>query len=397
MTSVIVASPVAEFETRLRQVMNGTLNGNLRRWPWMVDSADASRVAQSIADEAPGVVTLGPGVAGDLAVRVAEALDRNWPEIIVVIVAEPTAELWAAAVRAGARDIVSPRAEDSELREAMERALDAARRRSSHAASPPGTAADRRAIMVLSPKGGVGKTTISTNLAVGLGRLAPREVVLVDLDIQFGDVADALRLAPEHSVVDACRVGLALDGTDIKVFLVPHPAGFYALCAPDRPVDADEIADDHVDHVLRTLAGEFRYLVVDTGAGLSGPTLVAMRRATDLVLVGSTDVLSVRAMRKVVETLDVAGMTAQRRHFVLNRADARVGLTPADIEGAVGLSIDIAVPSSRSVPLSTNQGQPLLETGGDGSPAVRPLQELVGRFHDGALAAPGGRRWRRKP
>ena len=122
MTSVIVASPVAEFETRLRQVMNGSLNGNLRRWPWMVDSADVSRVARAIADETPAVVTLGPGVAGDVAVQVAAALDRHWPEIIVVIVAEPTAELWAAAVRAGDRDVVSPAAGDSELREVMERA-----------------------------------------------------------------------------------------------------------------------------------------------------------------------------------------------------------------------------------------------------------------------------------
>lgn len=397
MSSVMIASPVPEFEDRVRRVMNGTLNGNLRRWPWTMDGADAPRLARAIAEEGPAVVALGPGVAGDLAVRVAAELDREWPDITVVIVAEPTTELWAAALRAGARDLVSPAATDTELREAMDRAMDAARRRGSARAPQAGTASDHRTIMVVSPKGGVGKTTISTNLAVGLARVAPRDVVLLDLDLQFGDVADALRLTPERNVVDACHAGLALDATEIKVFLSPHPAGFFALCAPDRPVDAEDVADHHVDHLLRTLADEFRYLIIDTGAGLTSATLAAMRWATDLVLVCSTDVLAVRGMRKVVDALDGAGLTAPQRHFVLNRSDARVGLSTGDIEAVVGLPIHVAIPSSRAFPLSTNHGQPLLEACSDGSAAVRPLLDLVARFNETAAAGtPGGRRWRWK-
>jgi pilus assembly protein CpaE len=221
-------------------------------------------------------------------------------------------------------------------------------------------------------------------------------VVLVDLDLQFGDVADTLRLTPERTVTDACRLGTSLDATELKVFLVPHPTGLYTLCAPGRPAEADEVSDPHVDHLVATLAEEFRYVVIDTSAGLTEPTLAAMRHATDLVLVCSTDVLSVRGMRKVIETLDEAGVTGPSRHFVLNRADARVGVSATDVEAAVGMAVDVAIPSSRSVPLSTNQGQPLLESG-EGSPAVQPLLELVHRFHEVPVPVQGGRRWRRKP
>jgi pilus assembly protein CpaE len=394
MSTVIVASTTVDFEARVRGVMNGALNGNLRSWAWPPGAADPAQVAQAIAAESPAVVALGPGVPGDMAVSVASAIDRGWPEITVIIVAEPTAQLWSQALRAGARDLVSPAAEDGELREAMERAMETAQRRGSHQGAG-GTVSDRRTVMVLSPKGGVGKTTVSTNVATGLARLAPREVVLVDLDLQFGDVADALRIVPEHTVVDACRTGAALDAMELKVFLTPHPAGFYVLCAPETPIDAEEITDQHVDHVLSTLAAEFRYLVIDTAAGLTGPTLAGLRRATDLVLMCSTDVLTVRGMRKVVDTLDRAGMTAQRRHFVLNRADARVGLSQGDIEGAVGMPVDVAIPSSRLVPLSTNQGQPLLESG-DGSPAGRALLELVNRFCDAPVPQQPGRWWRKQ-
>jgi pilus assembly protein CpaE len=396
MGTVIVASPTADFEARVRAVMNGALNGNLRSWMWPPDAPDPAQVARAIAADGPAVVALGPGIPGEIAVDVAAAIDRGWPDVTVIIVAEPTAELWSRALRAGARDLVSPGADDTELREAMERALDRARRRGSYSAAGAGAASDHRTVMVISPKGGVGKTTVSTNLATGLARLAPKEVVLVDLDLQFGDVADALRLTPAHTVVDACRTGAALDAIELKVFLTPHPAGFYVLCAPASPIDAEDVTDEHVDHVLATLAAEFRYVVIDTAAGITGPTLTAVRRATDLVLMCSTDVLTVRGMRKVVDALDTAGMTAQRRHFVLNRADARVGLTSGDIEAAVGMSVDVAVPSSRLVPLSTNQGQPLLENG-DGSPAGRALLELVSRFGDAPARQAAGRWWRKQP
>jgi pilus assembly protein CpaE len=127
------------------------------------------------------------------------------------------------------------------------------------------------------------------------------------------------------------------------------------------------------------LADEFRYVVMDTGAGLDEHTLAAMEASTDIVLVCGTDVASARGVRKALDTFDLLGFTTQRRHFTLNRADARVGLSTDDIEGTVGMAISVSIPSSRAVPLSMNQGIPLLE-GAQKSPVSRPLGELVNRF-----------------
>jgi pilus assembly protein CpaE len=125
-----------------------------------------------------------------------------------------------------------------------------------------------------------------------------------------------------------------------------------------------------------------------------------MEQATDLVLVGSTDVASVRAARKELEAFDLLGLSAQQRHFALNRSDARVGLSTSDIEATVGLKVDVAIPSSRAVPLSMNQGSALLEHD-QRSPVARAFGELAGRFSttpNVAEAAPnsGGRLRRRK-
>ena len=128
-----------------------------------------------------------------------------------------------------------------------------------------------RVIAVMSPKGGVGKTTVATNLAVGLGKTAPMSVVIVDLDLQFGDVASGLLLEPEFTITDAVMGAASQDSMVLKTYLTVHPAGIYALCAPRTPVEMDRITAAHVSHLLEQLRQEFRYIVVDTAPG-SGRT-----------------------------------------------------------------------------------------------------------------------------
>jgi pilus assembly protein CpaE len=231
----------------------------------------------------------------------------------------------------------------------------------------------------MSPKGGSGKTTVATNLATQLAALAPGRVAIVDLDLQFGDVASALGIGPQSTMADAARAEGKLDTTAIKVFLEPHPSGLYALVAPHFPAEADEVAATTAGHVVDILAGEFDYVVVDTGAGLDEYTLAAIERSDDLVLVCVTDVPSVRGMRKALDAIDLLGMTRPRRHLVLNRSDDKVGLTTRDVEDTIGLPVEASVPTSRSIQISTNQGEPIVQSDPRSAPA-RALADLAARF-----------------
>ena len=100
--------------------------------------------------------------------------------------------------------------------------------------------------------------------------------------------------------------------------------------------------------------------MIDTASGLDENTLAALEYATDLLLISATDVPSIRATVKEIEALRVIGKPQHLWHFVLNRADARTGLTIPAIERTVGINVDVAIPSSRSVPLSLNQGEPIV-------------------------------------
>lgn len=251
-----------------------------------------------------------------------------------------------------------------------------------HTAEPPagpGRGPAGRVITVISPKGGAGKTTVATNLAVGLARRAAGMAALVDLDLTFGDVASALLLDPKHSIGQVARAARAIQDAAIKMLLTQHSSGLHVLCAPDDPIEGDEVTDDDVTSVLQVLSADLPYVVIDTGAGLDAATLTAIEHSTDLVLVGAMDVPSLLGLRKGLDVLDRLGMTGARRHLVLNRADSKVGLEASDVEDTIGLPVTVAIPSSRAVPVSVNQGRPIVETDWR-SPAGKALQSLVDVF-----------------
>lgn len=235
-----------------------------------------------------------------------------------------------------------------------------------------------RIITILSPKGGAGKTSTATNLAVGLAKKFPREVVLVDLDLQFGDVASNMRLHPTSTIVDVARAW-PVDSTQVKLALTSHPCGLYTLCAPLNPAEADEITADHVSGVLRALHRSFKFVVVDTDPGLSERVLSALDVSTDMVMICSTEVPSIRGLKKALEALDVVGLTTARRILLLNRSNAKVGVDIDQLERTIGRAVDIRVPSSIDMVLATNDGSPIMESGRNPD-LVHAYEQLVDQF-----------------
>lgn len=248
-----------------------------------------------------------------------------------------------------------------------------------------------RVIVVVSPKGGSGKTAVSSNLAVALAERHPGRVVAVDLDVQFGDLALALSLTVEHTLAQLARSS-QIDATTVKLHLTPAPDGLFVLAGATDPVDADSIGHAHVSQVLPLLAESFDYLIVDTPAGLDERTIAALECATDVLLVSSLDVTSIRSLRKAVDTLDHLGVKASRR-LLLNRADSKVGLDPSDAEDVLGMRIACSIPSSRDIPLSLNLGTPVVVS--HPKAAVAKQLRQLSLMYAPVDAEPARKGWRR--
>lgn len=215
-------------------------------------------------------------------------------------------------------------------------------------------------VAVVSPKGGNGKTTVSTSLAVAMGRR--QRTVLIDLDVLFGDVEYALRLHPIHRLDDMIgRLGND-PKSDLAPLLTAHPSGVDVLCAPGNPFDADRIQSKDALAVVDRLLELHCPTVLDTAGGVDDYTLGALDRASHIVLVSATDVSSVQAGRKLIEVMEFLKMPLDRVHLVVNRSNARAGLTVGDVEAVLGMSAEWEIPESRNVAAAVNQGSPITES-----------------------------------
>ncbi|UVJ38526.1 AAA family ATPase [Arthrobacter sp. CJ23] len=380
MSRFVAITAVRDFEARVRQAITGALHGELQTLSPDALASGTDGVFQQLAGEPLEVLILGPGVNPEDALKLATVFDLQYPEVSVLLVSETSPDLVLRAMHAGVRDIMAPGIEVSELRVLLERAaLANASRRRGMAPAAESVQGRGRVIAVMSPKGGVGKTTVATNLAVGLGQVTPMGVVIVDLDLQFGDVASGLLLEPEHTITEAVHGPAADDSMVLKAFLSVHPAGIYALCAPERPADSDYITPDHVSRLLNQLASEFKYVVVDTAPGLGEHCLATLELATDGVWVCGMDVPSIRGLRKCLSVLRELQLMPQGRHTVLNFADRKSGISVQDVEATIGVPIDAVIPRSRTLPFSTNRGVPVLQ-GNPRDSAAKGLKKLVDRF-----------------
>jgi pilus assembly protein CpaE len=394
MSQIILVAATEQFAEHATLSMASHPHVVLMRYVDPVDPAHLDELVEKLAAQSPLVVALGPLLQVNHQMRIAELIDRDHHEMSVVMVGDLSPEQWHYALRAGARDVLSPEDDAATIKRALEHAVNVSLQRRSALQSAmtllPATPTSGQMITVVSPKGGSGKTVTSTNLAVALAQEAPGRVVLVDFDLQFGDVAMALHIEPEFTIANAVRG--PLDAATLRAQLVKHSSGLMVLCAPDQPEEAEDISVESAKDLLAAMARDFDYVVVDTGAGLDDVTIAAIEAASDVVFVSSTDVPSVRGVHKLIDILDRLQLRSQRRHLVLNRSDARVGLLANDISTTTGLPVAMTIPSSRAVPVAMNQGVSLVESNAR-SPITRALQAFAASFTDrsGAADVKGGR------
>jgi pilus assembly protein CpaE len=169
----------------------------------------------------------------------------------------------------------------------------------------------------------------------------------------------------------------------LKSSLTAHSSGFYTVCGSDQPDAGDRVTGEQLGHLINQLADVFRYIIIDTAPGLGDHALAALELATDAVFLCDMTVPSARGLRKELAVLERIGIMPPARHVVLNLADRRSGLSVRDVEATIGVPVDVAVPRSALVTVSTNRGVPVLQEGGR-SPVAKALGRLVARFDAGA-------------
>lgn len=227
-----------------------------------------------------------------------------------------------------------------------------------------------KVVTVFSPKGGSGKTTIATNLAIALSELAP-PVCLVDLDLEFGDVAISLRLTPTRTLADAVKMEVEGDeNAALDALTTAYNERLRCILAPIEPGDAEKIPADLISDLLALLRTRYEFVVVDTPSQLSPNVLAALDVSDHHLLVTNPELPALKNLRLTLDMLDLLHYDPHRRTIVFNKADDAAGLSAEEVEETIHSPIDLHVPASRDVPASINRGVPIVAAKPDHSVSV---------------------------
>jgi pilus assembly protein CpaE len=233
----------------------------------------------------------------------------------------------------------------------------------------------RRTVAVFSPKGGVGTTTIATNVAVAAAAKRPDRVVLIDLALQFGSVATHLNLTPRQNLADLVRDDSAIREPELlRGYAARHDRGLHVLAAPAAPEAAETITAAHVGRILTTALEAYDLVVIDAGSALDERVMSAFETADTIILPVYAEIAGLNAMHALLEYLSETGSIAAKSMFVLNNQFAREILRLRDVESALGTKVVFELPYDAFLYLkAVNEGVPIVV----GAPRSAPAERLV--------------------
>ena len=373
---IVLADPDRRFQARVSDALGRKDDLTVVDSVMLLDKVLHDKAGQV------SVVVLGPNLGMEESLEVARRAQTAMQSVSVVLVANAlTPDVLQQAIRSGVRDVLPAAFTTAQMVDTVSRseALSmqlAGRVGQATPATDAGGPGDGKVITVFSSKGGCGKSFVSSNLAVALAQKTGEEVAMIDLDLQFGDLAIRLQLFPARTIYDAAQNLDRLDADALKGYLTPHRGQVFLLAAPLEPGLSETISAESVAKIIRLMKRNYKYVIIDTPPSFTDHVLAALDESDESVLITSMDVPSIKNLKLSLQTLELLGFGRDRIRLILNRADSKVGLRVQEVEKTLGTRIDVSVPSSREVPLSINRGTPLILED-PRSPVVAQILRLV--------------------
>lgn len=243
-----------------------------------------------------------------------------------------------------------------------------------------------KVIAFYSPKGGVGCTTLATNMALGLDT-EETPTVLIDGSLQFGDISVFLNLQTKYSINDLTARGNEIDPEIVDDVLLRHDSGLRVLAAPPRPEMADEVTSEHIRAIIQFLRRHFAYVVVDTSSTMDDTTLAVLDATNLLIAVCTPDIPAIKDSRHLFDLLHILEFPTQNVCFVLNKMDRKGGISSEAVAENLKHEVEAVIPlDEKVVTASINKGVPLLLSDRS-SPQSRAIIELMGTIKERLVQA----------
>lgn len=353
----VIVSTDAEFRATLHQALRESgsgvvVAGEVEAPPSRIGADEIARIREA----APQLIFLDLDSDPAVGIRFAQFLaDADPHRRFIAAGPELGPEVLLDAMRAG----ISEYLPKPVTREAVTAALERVGRKLAGSGSN-GPRAPGEITAVFSAKGGSGSTTVATNLAVYLQQLTGKKTLLLDLDLELGEVAAHLGVQPRFSFVDLIRNFHRMDAELLASYIEKHSSGIHYLSAPFHPETGEAVTAEGIRRILHLLRQHYDHLVVDTSKSFSATTLATFEQADRILLVTTVDLPSLRNIKRCMPLLErVAGSTAEKVHLVVNRYDPRDPISLDEVKQALGRDVAWTLANDyEAVSRSINAGEP---------------------------------------
>jgi pilus assembly protein CpaE len=369
---VLIVDDVAETRENVRKLLQFEADVEV------VGAARSGKEGIQLSNELnPDVVLMDINMPDIDGISATEIIRQKSPHVQVVILSvQGDQNYMRRAMLAGARDFLTKPPTGDDLISAIRRAGEMSRAERAKGAQAYGGSAstglsgggvpltrisEGKIVLVYSPKGGTGCTTIAVNLALALHNEDTR-VVLVDCNLQFGDVAVFVNEQGKNTILDIAPRVDELEPDIIEEILIKHePSGLRILAAPQRPEMAERVSAEQLAKVLQYLRRMFAYVVIDTSPILTDIILSAIDSSDVIVMVATQEIPAIKNSRLFLDLLQTMGVDKQRILFVMNRFDKRIAITPDRVGENLKQEVAAVIPMDEKVVIpSVNRGVPFM-------------------------------------
>ncbi len=345
----------------------------------VVGRTDYGKAAIALARQSkPDVLIVAMEEPVSRAVRMVESLADLLPQSPIVVYSSiKDFGNIRRAMLAGAKDYLITPVSGEELVRSVHTVLAQEERRGQRlSGEAEGPETGGKVITVFGAKGGIGKTTIATNLAAAIANGTRESVVLIDLDPRFGDVGILLDIPVERSIADLALPEEEVTKELIQNSLYVHSTGVKILAAPLRPTDWRDVNPRHIERVVTVLAQTYDYVILDTPGTFNDIVMRALELATAVLLVTTPHVTSLKSTLMAINMLQSLNFDQDKIKLVVNATqDASGDLTP-QMKEMLGLEVFWSIPYDPKIPLAAQLGTPVV-IAKDQSKAGNTLTEMA--------------------
>ncbi|MBM7557191.1 response regulator [Halanaerobacter jeridensis] len=352
---VLLADDVAETRENVRKLIE--LEQNIVVIAEAVDGKDVIEKAKKLK---PDIILMDINMPKIKGIKATEIINREVPESSIIMMSVQEEQNYLRkAMMVGAREYLIKPFSDDELINVIKQVYELDAKKEQSLLERQGR--QEKVVSVFSSKGGVGKTLLATNLAVVLQQQKDLDVVLVDLDLQFGDADVLLDLSPKITIADAVKELASLTPDNIDDYLLSYDNGLHVLNSPLRPEEAEMIGGQEFEALIDILKEKFNYIIIDTPQSFSEPVLTALDNSDLILLIAMLDLSTIKNVKLSLEVMEELDYPKDSIKLILNRYSEKIGINIEDLEKTLGYDVDLKIPSHGEMTVnSINTGQPFV-------------------------------------